>query len=124
MYRNSRSYKPQTQNQCMDYVWAGNHLVRMASQHDDDNEDLTGPFRTNSLTKLHCNYIGMDYKLTAETPSISIITSYINNDNVLCDQKFALAMTEFYESLSSNQVSLGYEIESLVSKSLWDLYLD
>lgn len=124
MYKNSRSYKSQAQIPVMDYVWAGIHLVRMASQFDEEKEDFTGPFRKHSITKSHCNNFGADYKLTLDIPSPSIICVYRNNDNVLCDQRFALAMTNFYEKMSNKQVLLGCEIETIVSKSLWDLYVD
>lgn len=121
MYKNSLSYRSQAPQQAINYQWAANFLVKTAQEYSNEDNPIIGPNRSSSLR----NYKqGIGYKLNIDIISPTVVSIVKNDHNLSCDQNLAVAMTNFYEKLSTHQVSLGQEIEQIVNNSLWDLYLD
>ena len=114
MYPSHHVYRAQLQ--VLTLVLYGLHITALT---DIAQNRQHGP-QQSLIVKNHA----LEYKSSTTDSVHSITQTYKAGSTISVDQRLAVSMTNFYEKLSTNQVSLGSEINKVVHASLWDLYLD
>lgn len=114
--QNISSYKSQVQ--ALTLLMCGLQIVNL---YNTQNDELTGPRQSFSI---HTSVTGNDTFVNQHNINSSSSVKYKSDDTYSSDSEFALAVSKFYENLSNQQVSLGHEIENVISTSLWDMYLE
>lgn len=116
LYRNTTSYK--THAQFLGCLMCGLYIASSAS---DAKEDLlSGPIQRTSISGSQ-NLPGYKNLMPSTTPTLAM---YKSDESGFNDARFASAISNFYGAMSSSQIILGSEIESVIADSLWDIYLD
>ncbi|EPK2840694.1 hypothetical protein ACV8T5_01970 [Citrobacter freundii] len=116
LYRNTTSYKSHAQY--LGYLMCGLYIASATSDIRDDH--FSGPIQRTSISSTQ-NWSG--YKRL--TPTITATQDlYRSDESSFTDARFASTVSNFYGAISSNQITLGNEIESVILDSLWDIYLD
>lgn len=116
LYRNTTSYKSHAE--FLGYLICGIYIASTASSPKE--ELLTGPLQRTSISGSQ-NLPGYKRLMPSTTPTIAL---YKSDETGFNDARFASAVSNFYGAMSSSQVTLGNEIESVIADSLWDIYLD
>ncbi|WP_270501999.1 hypothetical protein [Kluyvera ascorbata] len=107
------------QAQALTFLLCGAQILALSAA--SENDMTIGPQRSSYITG---PIAFTDYKTSMLNSGAPVVQTYKANQELPIDNRFVASVTNFYERLSSNQTSLGSDINNIIYDSLWDLYLD